>query len=375
MDTNAQSWGSQDVEMLVGGFGPLNDEHSKGIEQYRLSRSADSAGAVTLQHVALAAALPSPTWLVRDGRKLYAVLENSSRIATLRIEGEGNGEGEDAGERGGLRLIDEGSVPVRGSGPTHATLADDDRGARHLLAANYADGSISVHPMDDQGRVLEATQLLEGSGSGPLAAQEGPHAHWVLCVPDGRVLSTDLGADRIHIHQWHGGVLQRIGSVRLLAGTGPRDMHLLPTTAPGWRVAVVGEWGNTVTVLAADEAGADVHVVQSVDLGGDDGDQAASLAYVSGFAYVGLRGSDRIVTLTWDGESLSRIDHPWIDGWRGRGISCGGSRPRQILAVGDLLLIANEASDGLAVFQLHADGRPEQVAVADAGSPTVLLPL
>ncbi|MGO1260990.1 MAG: hypothetical protein ACTMHX_04895, partial [Bifidobacterium mongoliense] len=156
--------------------------------------------------------------------------------------------------------------------------------------------------------------------------------------------------------------------------------------------------------------------VGTVDLGGDDIDQAASLAYVpisrggkvgdtagdgtggtagggkvdggaasgadaavdaaiEGFAYVGLRGSDRIVTLSWDGESLARLDHPWIAGWRGRGVSCGGGRPRQICAVGGLLVVSNETSDSLAVMTVGADGEPRQVASVDAPSPTVVLPL
>ncbi|MEE8685029.1 MAG: beta-propeller fold lactonase family protein [Bifidobacterium mongoliense] len=411
MDTTPQ--GEDGIDMLVGGFGPLNGQHSRGVERYRLVRGVGAPEDVALDHLGLLVPLASPTWLAREGDMVYAVLENTGEIASLHL----------VRETGGWHAVIEGTVPVRGSGPTHAAVAVDDRGVRHLIAANYGDGSLSVHGMGADGVVGAAEQWLEGEGGGPLPAQQGPHAHWVLPLPDGRVLSTDLGADRIRVHRWSDGRLVRTGAVRLKPGTGPRDMHLLPTRSDDWRVAVVDEWGCGVTVLRGGAAdGDDIRVVGTVDLGGDDADQAASLAYVpigagkvgdtvggtagdgirgavgygaatigdgkvdggaasggvasaEGFAYVGLRGSDRIVTLSWDGESLTRLDHPWIAGWRGRGVSCGGGRPRQILAVDGLLVVCNETSDSLAVMAVGADGEPRQVASVDAPSPTVVLPL
>jgi len=74
-------------------------------------------------------------------------------------------------------------------------------------------------------------------------------------VPDGRVLTSDLGADRVYVHHWEHGELVREGEVVLEPGTGPRDQHLLPVAsddlAHDWRVAVVGEWGGTAFVHPA----------------------------------------------------------------------------------------------------------------------------
>lgn len=122
-------------------------------------------------------------------------------------------------------------------------------------------------------------------------------------------------------------------------------------------------------------------------------DQAASLAFVpwnalqgnagaaaasegiAGLAYVGLRGSERIVTLLWDGKRLTRLDEPDVPGWRGRGIDCAGSRPRHLLAIGNLLLAANEASNNVAIFRLSADGEPNLAATLPSGAPTVFVRL
>ena len=249
--------------------------------------------------------------------------------------------------------------------------------------------------------------MLRGEGHGPLPAQECPHAHWVQPLPDGRVLTSDLGADRIYVHHWEHGELIREGAVTLAPGTGPRDQHLLPVDsddpAHDWRVAAAGEWGGTVTLIGP-EPGHDakhsdngtIRVLQTVSLGPDalpKPDQAASLAFVpwnalqgnagaaaasegiAGLAYVGLRGSERIVTLLWDGKRLTRLDEPDVPGWRGRGIDCAGSRPRHLLAIGNLLLAANEASNNVAIFRLSADGEPNLAATLPSGAPTVFVRL
>jgi 6-phosphogluconolactonase (cycloisomerase 2 family) len=430
------------MDILVGGFGPLNGQTCKGVERFALTVDAHNASStakcedkaevereveggngcndsdtIRVLRRDVLAELPSPTWLERDGDMLYAVLENTGEIASLRIECDDDE----------LRLRELRRVPVQGDGPTHAAIAVDDEGQRHLVVADYGDGSIAVHPIGGDGGAMQGTQLLRGEGHGPLPAQAGPHAHWVLPLPDGRVLTTDLGADRIYVHQWDHGVLHRIGAVILAPGTGPRDMHLMPANDGGWCVAVVGEWGDSVTLLACDDvsgssaehgherelecehehaAGSDgIRVVQTIDLGGDPGDQAASLAYVplaaalaarpdgsaraarssgsarsgesaptaAGFAYIGLRGSERIITLSWDGERFARLAEPETPGWRGRGILCGGKRPRQLVAFDALLFAADETSNNIAVFNLLATGEPRERAHFDANSPTVIV--
>ncbi|WP_082440328.1 lactonase family protein [Bifidobacterium aesculapii] len=402
--------------LLVGGFGALRGSSCPGIERVTLHVANDdttpegvgaSDASVSLRKDGLLADVPSPTWLTRHGDTLYAVLEDTNEVAAFRIDA---GE---AGDRWDVRLIPLSRVHTPGTSPTHAAVVVDDLGGEHLLVANYADGHVCVHPIAADGSALAAAQVLESEGHGPLPAQEGPHAHWILPLPDGRVLSTDLGADRIHVHRWESGSLVRVGEVRLMPGTGPRDLHLLPVPGAAdaaangsdWRVAVVGEWSATVTLLGpapngpSDADGSDgIHVLQTVGLGGDHLDQAASLAFVPwtalrhgsddatadddmadddmadstrGIAYMGLRGSERIVALGWNGERLSRLAPEDEPSWHGRGLDCGGSRPRHILPIGNLLLVANEVSNDLTVFRLASDGEPRRAADLPSGSPTV----
>ncbi|PJM76876.1 lactonase family protein [Bifidobacterium felsineum] len=386
--------------VLTGGFGSIRGSNCPGIETLEIfvstANDGNSAPSVALHKAGVLADVPSPTWIERDGDRLYAVLEDTNEVAAFHIDVlEAIGQG--AHTAAGLHLTELSRVAAQGESPTHAVIAVDDLGAKHLIVANYADGHVCVYPIADNGAVLDAAQVMAGEGHGPLPAQEGPHAHWILPLPDGRVLSTDLGADRIYVHHWESGQLMRDSAVQLAPGTGPRDIHLLPvadnTTAHDWRVAVVGEWGNTVTLLgpAADaDTPIDIQVLQTIELGGDPIDQAASLAFVprrslrsddaaaseiSGVAYVGLRGSERIVALGWDGEQLHRLAPTSEHSWQGRGIDCGGSRPRHILPLGNLLLVANEVSNNVTVFQLDTDGMPTRVADLSSGSPTVFVQL
>ncbi|KAB8294331.1 lactonase family protein [Bifidobacterium avesanii] len=375
-----------ELDILTGGFGSLQGSHSPGIERYVLGVDED---AVTVEHRELLSDVPSPAWLERDdnrdGDMLYAALENSNELAALRIE-------RPQSDRVALTLVSR--VPVPGVHPTHVAVTADDSGHRHAIVADYVDGTVVVFPVFADGSLGPAAQVLHGEGHGPLPAQEGPHAHWVLPLPDGRVLTTDLGADRIHVHRWHDGELTRVGAVTLAPGTGPRDMHVLPSHDGSLRIAVVDEWGDTVTVLGCDTNGgepADLQVLQTVDLGGDDDprDQAASLAYAPdvviagndgasaypGFAYVGLRGSERIVTLRWDGDRLQRLAPIDAPGWQGRGIFSGGSRPRHLRLIGRYLIAANEVSDDLSVFRIAPNGEPIPCGNVPVGSPAVILPL
>ncbi|MBT1160349.1 beta-propeller fold lactonase family protein [Bifidobacterium sp. SO1] len=410
---------TDEFDILVGGFGALQGSHSPGIEQYSLQvdGAADNRGAAAgrldAKNRGLLSDVPSPSWLERDGDMVYAVLENSNELAALRIEADNatiaepvpGGTSTDPAVRQ-VRLSLVSRMPVPGDGPTHVAIAVDDRDQRHAVTADYVSGTVSVFPVGDDGSLEAATQHLHGEGRGPLPAQDGPHAHWILPLPDGRVLTTDLGADRVYVHRWHNGELVRVGAVMLAPGTGPRDMHILPSRDGLLRVAVVDEWGDTVTLLGCDANDGDLQVLHTVDLGGDDLDQAASLAYVPdaalaeasssdaethagaesdgqaaiasaypGFAYVGLRGSERIVTLRWDGERLQRLASPDTPGWTGRGIPSGGSRPRHLRTIGRYLVAANEITDNLTVFRIAANGEPIMLGNVSVGSPTTILPL
>ncbi|MBT1177120.1 beta-propeller fold lactonase family protein [Bifidobacterium callimiconis] len=169
------------------------------------------------------------------------------------------------------------------------------------------------------------------------------------------------------------------------AGSRHRSARHASAADGSWLVAVVDEWGCTVTVMQPDDD--DFRILQTVDLAAAPADQAASLAFIAesvysersvsadtgdtngadyaGMVYVGLRGSDRIVSLRWDGEALTRVDS----------VFSGGGRPRHLCAVGRYLVAANETEDHLTLFRADEDGALKVVDDLPIGSPTAVLPL
>jgi 6-phosphogluconolactonase (cycloisomerase 2 family) len=189
-------------------------------------------------------------------------------------------------------------------------------------------------------------------------------------LADGRIVTADLGADRLHVHTLVGGTLVRESSVALPAGTGPRDLHVLSNGL----IVLLGEFGCELHVLAvADDSS--ISLTFSVPLpGAVAGDQAAAIAVTGDerFVYSGLRGSNRISfsPLTLDTDPAGR---PGVRFAPGGFVSAEGDWPRHLTVDGDILHVANQRSSGVASFSLGADGTPTLIAEpTHVASPTVL---
>lgn len=322
---------------LLGGYGPEAGGSARGIGRARLTDGG-------LVFDAVVAELPSPSWIVERDGVVYAALESTGEIASLRLDGE--------------RLTLLSRHPTAGKAPCHLALLD---GA--LVVACYGTGELGVHPLAADGSAGELVQSLAGEGSGPRAAQAGPHAHHVLPLTDGRLLSLDLGADRVHLHTWASGRLERVGSIPLPPGTGPRDAHELPDGA----VAVLGEWSCELLLLMPE--GPRYRLVGSARVWPDDaGCQAAGLqASADGsILYAGIRGADRVAAVARSGEEVRLLGT----------VPSGGEGPRHLLVHGSTLHVAHRLSNTIASFHLDRAPLPEPVGAPRAApAPSRILPV
>jgi 6-phosphogluconolactonase (cycloisomerase 2 family) len=318
--------------LLVGGYGPDMGGTAAGI-----ATAASAPDGLVLGDGPECA---SPSWLAVRGERMVAALEGEGALAWFRREGEA--------------WRADGVTALGGSYPCHAAFLDDDT----VAVACYGDGAIVVARHGEQA----PAQRIDGSGSGPLPAQEGPHAHHVHVLPDGRVLTLDLGADRLHVHERGAdGLLSRVDSLALPAGTGPRDLHALPSG----ELALLGEWSCEVLVL--DPAGREFEIMQILTLPGatPGQDQAAALGVsVDGrFLYAGIRGADRIAVIALDDDGLRPVDS----------VPSGGRTPRHLRVDGELLHVANQLSNVIATFRIGADGIPVPLATTATPSPTCVV--
>jgi len=278
----------------------------------------------SLEYLGTAAEAVSPSYLAAHGDLVYAAAESTGRVEAYR-----------RGDGFALHLV--GSADAGGAAPCHVARYGDT-----VVAACYVDGHLGVLDAEP----LELSQVLEGDGRGPHPAQDGPHAHATIALDATTILSADLGADEIHVHDLAGARLTRTGSVPLPAGTGPRDF----LRHPSGLLLVLGELALTLIALDAH-----LNVVATIDLaGGEAGDHAAGLSTSADgrFVYAGLRGSNRISIVAVDGVGLRA--HAWID--------AEGDWPRHHLVDGDLMHVAHERSNSVASFRIPADGIPRLIS-------------
>lgn len=120
---------------------------------------------------------------------------------------------------------------THGLAPCYASVEPE---GRYYLVANYETGSLCVLPIQKDGRLGEATDTVQFSGSGPNPdRQEGPHAHMVAPSPDGDfILAVDLGSDRLMSFRLDGerGALRPAAppGTQLPPGAGPRHLAFHP---------------------------------------------------------------------------------------------------------------------------------------------------
>ncbi len=232
-----------------------------------------------------------------------------------------------------------------------------DRRERALVVANYGSGSVALIRLDpDDGRPLGPPQVVAHAGSGPVRdRQAGPHAHWVGFSPEQNWLhAVDLGADTIFAHRFDP---ERVslgeGEVAYAApaGSGPRHMVRHPTLPLAY---LVSELANTLTVLAVRDGGRfeAAQILTTLPPGFSGHSQAAHIAIDAAGRrlYLSNRGADTLVVFALDGAGRPSLRQH---------IACGGNWPRFFLLLERerRLLVANERSGEVAIFQLLGDGR------------------
>lgn len=306
----------------------------------------DTGALTALGHTA---EVPNPSFLTlsADGRTLYAVSES---------EPEGAAAAFGLADPAAPRLLGD-PVQVHGGAPTHLTVHQG-----HLLTANYsAPGSVSVLPLKEDGSLAPVLSVLEHEGDGPnQERQEGPHAHAVLPDPTGRwVLSVDLGTDSVRVCELdpETGELEIERELGLRSGIGPRHMAFHPN---GTHAYVMNELDSVVTVCRwyADKGSLRPLAETRVLPEGAEGENYPSELVVSPdgrFAWAANRGHNSIAVLAIDedGESLELVET----------VSCGGDWPRHLTLdpAGRRLYAANERSGDVTWFDVDpATGIPKQ---------------
>ncbi|MEU4698282.1 lactonase family protein [Nonomuraea dietziae] len=234
-----------------------------------------------------------------------------------------------------------------GSQPCHLAVHPD---GEVLAVANYADGTVSLHRLDESGDFAGEPVVLRHAGSGPVAErQECSHAHQAT-FHDDLLHVTDLGTDEIRRYTLAGAELT---PVKLPPGTGPR--HLV---FEGGRCHVTGEldamvrtydaeWNEVAAAFASDEPGTNY---------------PSHIEVAGAYLYVGNRGPDTVSVLRAD--DLGKVAE----------VPSGGSWPRHFAVDGDTMYVANQTSNTVALLPL-VNGLPGPAEETfEVAAPACVLP-
>jgi 6-phosphogluconolactonase len=321
----------------------------EGIYRFRMN-PADG----TLRPAGAAVAGDNPSFLALHptGRFLYAVNEvteyggePSGAVSSFTVDP----------ATGQLVLLDRRAS--RGGAPCYISV---DGTGRFALVANYVGGSVAVLPIAGDGRLGEASAVVQHRGSGPNAErQSGPHAHCVILDPSNRfALVADLGIDRIMVYRFDAGAGTLTPAAAPYAalppGAGPRHLAFHPG---GRFLYLVNELDLTLVAFGYDAATGALTAVQTLPLvpGRPEGETLGADLHLlpSGrFLYASVRG-DNSVAVFAVGQAAGTLTPV-------QRVSTGGDWPRNfaIDPTGRFLLVANQRSNTIVGFRVDpATGR------------------
>lgn len=343
------------MNLYIGAYTEAEMGHASGIG---LTRFDAERG--VLQPIEAITEARNPSFLALSASRafLYAVdeLENGGVSAFARDI-----------QSGELSRLN--NQPTGGAHPCYLSI---DSTGRFLLVVNYSGGNVAIFPIQDDGMLGPASQVLahEGKSVDP-NRQEAPHPHMIAPSPDGRfIYVTDLGTDQVVRYRLDTdtGTLVDPVATDMTPGMGPRHFAFSPD---GASMVVIGELGSTLVSFAIGNDG-ELTPVSSVSTLPEDFAGKSTCAHVQfspdgRFVYRSNRGHDSIAVAAFDAESRN-LEIVEI-------VPTGGKEPRNfsIDPSGNWLLAANQNNDTITVLRRDTETGRLSATGQSIESPTPVM--
>jgi 6-phosphogluconolactonase len=332
------------TEDILFGTGNILEGKGKGIY---VSRFLLPSG--EMEPCSLAQAVPNPSYLTRDPshRFLYAVNElkefggaQTGAVSAFSLDP----------ATGSLRFLNR--QPSHGTDPCHLIVH---KSGSYVLVANFGSGTVCVLPIQQDGSLGMATDVIQHQGSSvDPVRQTRPHAHAVVMDETGHyIFVPDLGMDKVMIYKFdtQRGKLKPNDEpwFQTTPGAGPRQLVMHPL---GELAYLINELNSTVTALRYNKANGSLQEIQTIttlpaEFKGANTCAEIQISPSGKFLYASNRGHDHIVAY-----AINLVDGTLSClGYR----STQGKTPRHfsIDPQGSFLLVANQDSDTVVTFRIN----------------------
>ena len=335
--------------MYVGTYtGP----DSKGIYAYRFDAATGEA-----TPLGLVAETANPSFLAIDPAQRFLYAANEVSDYQDQKNGRQKG-GQKTGaisvfaidrKTGKLALLNQ--VSSHGAGPCYVSL---DQTGKYVLAANYDGGSVTVFPVLKDGRLGEASAVVEHTG--PTVDPLGAEPHQIDLSGDNRfAIASYLGMDRLLMYRFDPakGTLAANDPPFAQLHPGARPRHF--AFHPNHKVLyVLEEAASKIDGFFYDAANGTLRQIATVstlpeDFKGDNTTAEIKVHPDGKFLYSSNRGHDSIAVFAIDPASgLPRFLEA---------VPTGGKKPRnfEIAPGGSYLVAANQNSNNIVIFKIDPD--------------------
>lgn len=325
---------AQTINLLVGTY---TQKGSKGIYLFQLDTVSGQ-----LKAIGHTDSVSNPSYLAisKDKQYVYAVNENEiGSISAFAFNA----------KKDQLQFLNK--VATKGAHPCHISISPD---GKNIFVANYTGGSLTSFHRFADGRLSNAQQFIQNTGSSVHPTrQTKAHVHGSFFSPDGKwLLVNDLGMDQTQIYPYqaliHPPLKQASGKlIQAPAGAGPRHLSF---SKNGQFLYVLEELTGSVSVYAFKNGIAKLlqrDFTHPIDFKDKPGSADIHLSPDGKFLYTSNRGvENNIVQYQIDQKGLLKIASK-------KYTPSGGLMPRNftISEDGKWLLVANQASNNIVVFK------------------------
>ena len=329
---------AQDLHYLI--TGTYTTGKSEGIYVFQFNSNDGSAKEIS--HIKIS----NPSFVaVSPGEQfVYAVQEDAAN----------NGKGGEITafsfnkQSGTLQFLNQQS-----SGGDHPCYVTVDKTGKWVVAGNYSSGSLSVLPVQPDGSLGAAINIIQHNGSGPdKKRQNSPHVHCTVFSADNRFLYVpDLGMDKVMIYAFDeaSGKLTPAKQpfTQSTGGAGPRHLCFHPTNKYAY---LMEEMSGTVVVYKIKNGALETTQRISSMPVGDSSNAGSADIHVSPdgkFLYASNRAESNtiaIFSINTKNGLLKLIGHQSTLGKTPRNFSFDPS--------GNFLLVANQNSDEIVIFKV-----------------------